>query len=142
VSTRYLTNVVIAVLAGALVVFTQSLSSSAIRWTGFGVAVAVLLVSLLAQLGAHRGIAQRGLDAVMAATAGTLIVFSAGVFTGTTLEWLVFAFALGFVGIALTGLTLHEVEAWREAHDLGELHWLAPAETHGADEVVTDRVAA
>jgi hypothetical protein len=143
-STRYLTNVIIAVLGGALVVFTQSLSSSAIRWTGFGVAIAVLLVSLLAQLGAHRGIAQRGLDAVMAVTAGTLIVFSAGAFTGTVLEWLVFAFALGFVGIALAGLTLHEIETWREAHDLGELHWLAPADRRGGHEEGkgADRVAA
>ena len=134
-STRYFTNVVIAVLGGALVVFTQSLSSSAIRWTGFGIAIAVLLVSLLAQLGAHRGIAQRGLDAVMAVIAGTLIVFSAGAFAGTTLDWLVFGLALGFVGIALAGLTLHEVESWREAHDLGELHWLAPADRRGGHEV-------
>ena len=41
--------------------------------------------------------------------------------------WLVFAFGLAFVGIALTGLTLHEIETWRDAHDLGQLHWLAPA---------------
>ncbi len=97
-STRYLTNVIIAVLGGALVVFTQSLSSSAIRWTGFGVAIAVLLVSLLAQLGAHRGIAQRGLDAVMAVTAGTLIVFSAGAFTGTDAGLAGFWFCARFRG--------------------------------------------
>jgi hypothetical protein len=64
-STRYFTNVLIAVLGGALVVFTQSLSSNAVTWTGFG----VLVISLLAQLDAHRGMAQRGLDAVMSVAA-------------------------------------------------------------------------
>ena len=126
-STRYFTNVLVAVLGGTLVVFTQSLSSGAVMWTGFGVAIAILAVSLLAQLDAERGIAQRGLDAAMGVTAATLIVFAAGAFSGTTLVWLVFAFGLGFVGIALAGLTLNEVENWRAAHNLGQLHWLAPA---------------
>ena len=58
-STRYFTNVLIAVLGGALVVFTQSLSTGAVTWTGFGVAIGVLVVSLLAQLDSHRGVAQR-----------------------------------------------------------------------------------
>jgi hypothetical protein len=61
-STRYFTNVLIAVLGGALVVFTQSLSTGAVRWTGFGVAIGVLVVSLLAQLDSHRGVAQRYFD--------------------------------------------------------------------------------
>lgn len=143
-STRYFTNVLIAVLGGALVVFTQSLSTGAVTWTGFGVAIGVLVVSLVAQLDSHRGVAQRGLDAVMSVAATTLIVFTAGAFSGTTLVWLVFAFGLAFVGIALAGLTFHEVETWRQAHNLGELHWLTPAEKRASDEVAvnTERVAA
>ena len=84
-STRYFTNVVIAVLGGSLVVFSQSLGSDPVRWIGFGVGIAVLLVSVLAQLDRQRGLAQRSLDAAMAVTAGTLIVFTAGAFSGTTL---------------------------------------------------------
>jgi hypothetical protein len=143
-STRYFTNVLVAVLGGALVVFTQSLSTGAVTWTGFGVAIVVLVVSLLAQLDSHRGIAQRALDAVMSVAAATLIVFSAGAFSGTTLVWLVFAFGLAFVGVALAGLTLHEIEGWREAHNLGELHWLTPVEKRASDEIAvsTERVAA
>lgn len=143
-STRYFTNVLVAVLGGALVVFTQSLSTGAVTWTGFGVAIGVLVVSLLAQLDSNRGVAQRALDAVMSVAAAILIVFAAGAFSGTTLVWLVFAFGLAFVGIALAGLTLHEVESWREAHNLGELHWLTPAEKRASDEVAvnTERVAA
>jgi hypothetical protein len=143
-STRYFTNALIAVLGGSVVVFSQSLSSDPVRWIGFGAGVAILLVSLLAQLDGKRGIAQRGLDAAMAVTAGILVVFAAGAFSGTTLVWLVFAFGLAFVGIALTGLTLHEVEEWRVAHDLGTLHWMAPAESRGGEDTgrSTERVAA
>jgi hypothetical protein len=126
-SSRYLTNAIIAVLGGSLVVFSQSFGPGVIRWTGFGVAIVILVVTLIAQLDAHRGAAQRGLDAAMAITAATLIVFAAGAFSGTTMVWLVFAFGLAFLGIAITGLTLHEIETWRDAHDLGQLHWLTPA---------------
>jgi hypothetical protein len=144
VSTRYFTNVLIALLGGTLVVLSQTLGSGAVGWTGLGVGIAVLVISVVAQLDLERGIAQRGLDAAMAVAAGTLIVFTAGAFSGSTLVWLVFAFALGFVGIALTGLTLHEVETWRAAHHLGRLHWLAPADEPQAGEVgrTTERVAA
>lgn len=138
-STRYFTNALIAVLGGALVVFTQSLGTGPVKWIGFGVAIGVLAISLLAQFDAERGLAHRTLDAVMGVTAATLIVFTAGAFSGITLLWLVFAFGLGFVGIALAGLTLHEVESWRAAHNLGELHWLR-AERKQAGQV--PRVAA
>lgn len=143
-STRYFTNVLIALLGGTLVVLSQTLGASVVGWTGFGVGIAVLAISIVAQLDLQRGTAQRGLDAAMAVTAATLIVFAAGAFSGATLVWLVFAFGLGFVGIAVAGLTLHEVETWRAAHDLGRLHWLAPARDHRAGEVgrPADRVAA
>lgn len=143
-SSRYFTNVLIALLGGTLVVLSQSLGSGPVQWTGFGVGIAVLLISVIAQLDLQRGIAQRGLDAVLAITGATLLVFAAGVFSGSTLVWLVFAFGLGFVGISLAGLTLHEVETWRAAHQLGRLHWLAPGD-EGRTEAVgrtTERVAA
>jgi hypothetical protein len=144
VSSRYFTNILIALLGGTLVVFSQTLGYGAVEWTGFGVGIAVLLISIVAQLDLQRGIAQRGLDVAMAVTAGTLIVFAAGAFSGATLVWLVFAFGLGFVGLSLAGLTLHEVESWRAAHDLGRLHWLAPADEHRAGAVgrTTERAAA
>ncbi len=41
----------------------------------------------------------------MPVAAATLIVFAAGAFSGTTLVWLVFAFGLAFVGIAVDGRT-------------------------------------
>jgi hypothetical protein len=125
-------------------VFSQSLASSAVGWTGFGLGIAVLVILLVAQLDRQRGLAQRVLDAAMGVTAVILVVFAAGAFSGGTLVWLVFAFGLGFVGIAVGGLTLHEVETRRAAHHLGQLHWLAPADGERADEVggTSQRVAA
>jgi hypothetical protein len=125
-STRYLSNAVIALLGGAVVVLSMGLSSTtAIGWVAFGIAIAVVGISLLAQLDVHRGMTQRLLDGAAVAAGGTLIAVSV-VFGGTTVIWLAFALALGLVGVAFAGLTLHEVESWRAAHELGQLHWLAP----------------
>ena len=57
----------------------------------------------------------------MVAVAGTLIGASV-VFTGATLTWLVFALALGCVGVAFGGMTVNEIDSWRAVHQLEELH--------------------
>lgn len=125
-STRYLTNAVIALLGGLVVVLSMGLSSTtAIAWVAFAIAIAVVAISVAVQLEAHRGMAQRLLDAFLVATGGTLIAVSV-VFGGATVMWLAFALALGIVGVAFTGLTLHEIESWRRVRHLGQLHWLAP----------------
>ena len=125
-STRYFTNAAIALLGGLVVVLSMGLSSTtAIGWIAFGIAIGVVGVSALAQLDTHRGMLQRLLDAGMIVVGGTLIGVSV-VFVGTTVMWLSFALALGLVGAAFAGLTLHEVETWRATHELGRLHWLAP----------------
>lgn len=125
-STRYFTNAAIALLAGLIVVLSVGLTSvTAVAWVAFGTALGVIVISALAQLDRHRGIAQRGLDAVMVAIAGTLAGVSI-VYGGTVVKWLDFALALGLAAVAFGGMTLHEVENWRRARELGELHWLAP----------------
>lgn len=128
-STRYLSNAVIALLAGVVVVLSMGLSSAtAIGWVAFGVAIAVIGISLLVQLDTHRGVVQRVLDAGAVAAGGTLLAASV-VFGGTTVIWLAFGLALGLVGVAFGGMTVHEIETWRTMHRLGRLHWLAPVET-------------
>ena len=124
-SSRFFSNVLIALLAGTVVVLSMGLTSStALGWIAFGVAIGVVVISLLVQLDRRRGMAQRLLDAVAVAVGGTLIATSI-VFTATTVMWLAFALAIGLVGLAFIGLTLHEIESWRAIHGLGELHWLA-----------------
>lgn len=125
-STRYISNAVVALLGGLVVVLTFALSSSVgVGWVAFAVAIAVVGISVLSQLDRRRGLAQRMLDGTLVLVGGTLIATSI-VFGGTTMVWLAFALALGLVGLAFGGMTLHEIESWRAAHWLDELHWLAP----------------
>lgn len=125
-STRFASNALIALLGGLIVVLSMALSSTtAVGWVAFGIAIGIVALSGLAQLDRDRGLAQRLLDLALVMVGGTLI--AAGVvFTGTTLTWVVFALALGIVGVGFTGLTVHEVETWRTMRGLGELHWLHP----------------
>lgn len=125
-TTRFASNAMIALLGGLVVVLSMGLASTfALGWVAFGIAIGIVAISLLVQLDVHRGMAQRLLDVALLAVGGTLIAVSV-IFTGTTLTWLVFALALGFVGVGFTGLTLHEIETWRYGHRLGELRWLHP----------------
>lgn len=125
-STRYLSNAGIALLAGAVVVLSMSLgSATAVGWIAFGVAIGVIGISVFVQLDTQRGVVQRVLDGGLVVVGGTLLAASVA-FGGATVMWLVLGLALGLVGIAFAGMTLHEIQTWRAAHQLGELHWLTP----------------
>ena len=122
-TSRYFTNVIIALLGGLVVVGSQVFVPATVAWLAFGVAIVALGISVLAQLDSQRGLDQRALDGAMAVISAVLVVFSL-VFSGATVTWLAFALALGFVGVAVVGLTLHEIETWRSAHNLGQLRGL------------------
>ncbi len=136
-STRYFSNALIALLGGLVVVTSLTLATTPAAWVGFGIAIAVVAVSLLVQLDGQRGLAQRGLDVMMLATGATMIVVSL-ILGAATVGWVMFALALGWVALSMTGLTLHEVLGWRTDHGLGELHWLDTAHREGR----RDRMAA
>jgi len=121
--TRYFTNAIIALLAGFVVVATQAFAAPTVAWLAFGIAIAILGLSGLSQLDPSRGLVQRLLDGVLASIATVLIVFSL-VFTGSVITWLAFALALGFVGVALVGMTLHEVETWISTRQAEEVRHL------------------
>ena len=128
---RFFTNLVIGLLSGFVVMSSQVFAAPTVAWIAFGAAVAVLAISALVQLDGQRGIAQRILDLAMIGIAAVLIVFSL-VFVGATVTWLAFGLSLGWLGLAVTGLTLHEVEMWRSANGLAELRWFVVTgrETH------------
>lgn len=142
-STRYVTNAAAALLGGTLVVLSMGLSSAnGVRWSAFGIAIALFALATLAQLSAQRGSIQRLLDAGLAMVSGTLIgvTFFYG---GTRLTWMVFALALAGVMVAFSGLTVHEVETWRQSHELGDIHrlHLRPHLHHVGAGTATGRVA-
>jgi uncharacterized membrane protein HdeD (DUF308 family) len=103
-----------------VVVASQAFASATVAWLAFGVAIVALGISVLAQLDSRRGLDQRVLDGAMGVISVVLVVFSL-VFAGATVIWLAFALALGFVAVAVAGLSLHEIETWRSANGLGQL---------------------
>jgi hypothetical protein len=132
-STRYITGALLAIAGGLLVVISQALASTVLGWVAFGVAVGVIAISALAQLDRARGGVQRVLDGATAAVAGLLMAFSVAA-SGAAVVWLSFAFALGIVGLAFTGLSVHEVANWRAQRRLSSLHWLHESKTDTAPD--------
>jgi hypothetical protein len=86
-STSFVTNTVVAVATGFLVVATQAFSPSTTGWIALGIAIGTLALATLAQAGNARGAVQRILDGIVAIVAAWTIVASV-VFDGTTLKWL------------------------------------------------------
>lgn len=119
-SSKYFSNLLVALAAGFIVVASFVFAPSVAAWVAFAFAIAVLGVTLGAQLDRGRGLEQRALDVLMGALSGTMIGVSI-VYGAPTVKWLVFALALGWLANAVGGLTLHEVTTWRSSHGLAEL---------------------
>jgi type IV secretory pathway VirB2 component (pilin) len=126
-STRFISNIALALVSAVVLVASQAFRSGVTGWLTFGVSLGVLALAGVAQLDPMRGTVQRGLDAGTGALAVWAAVASV-VFAGTTLTRLSFAEALGFVGLALTGLVAHELTTERVVHAFEAI----PAETPSA----------
>jgi hypothetical protein len=122
-SSRFITGALTAILGGFVVVVSQAFSPGVLSWVAFGIAAGVIVIVLVSQLDPARGAIQRVLDACSIMVSGLLVGFGLAA-SGAAVTWLVFAFAVGLVGIAFVGLCLNEVANWRSQHQLAELHWL------------------
>jgi hypothetical protein len=122
-STRFFTNALITLLAGFVVVASVAFTPAVTAWLAFALGIAVLVVSATAQTDRSRGLVQRILDGGFGLLAVVTIVFSF-VFSGGAVRWLSFAEALGFIGLAYSGLALNEVAEWRAELGLAPLHGL------------------
>jgi hypothetical protein len=120
-STNYITNVTLELVGGFLVVATQAFSTNVVSWLALAVGILAAGIAVAAQLDRSRGLDQRLLDVTTVVLGGVTIVFSR-VFGGSTMVWLSFAEALGFVGLGVAGMTLHEIDEWRAEHHLAQLH--------------------
>jgi hypothetical protein len=134
-TTRYLTNVVLALIGGALLVTSQAFAPTTFAWIMLGGGIAAAAIALPATAIRSRGPAQRVLDAIGSAVGAWTIVASL-VFVGAAITWLGFASGAAFVALALAGLTLHELNTERVVHSLA-----APAESPMPAEEAPDRLA-
>lgn len=113
-NSRFLTNIVLSLIGGFLVVVSQVWAPATFMWlmlAGGIVAVALAGAALIP----GRGLAQRGLDGTLGILGAWTIVASL-VFGGTLLTWLGFASAIAFVALAVAGLALHELHTERVVH--------------------------
>lgn len=114
---RFISNLLLALAGGFVVVVSQAFDVSATGWITFGVALGILSMLGVVQLDHGRGRLQRALDGVAAALAVWTVIASV-VFDGTTLTWLSFAEGLGLVALAVAGLAVHELSSERVVHSL------------------------
>ena len=106
-STRYLSNLALALVAAFVVVASQSFSTSVFAWLAFGGGVAFVAIAL-AQVVCHREFVHRALGAVTAAV-GAWTIVSSLVFSASAVVWLGFSAADAVVALAVVGLTAHEL---------------------------------
>lgn len=114
-STRYLSNLALILVAAFLVVATQAWAPLAVAWITFGVAIGFTVIGL-AML-AHRATVQRAL-AGLVTVIGAWTIIASLVFVPTTVLWLGFASALAVVALSVIGLTAHELTTERVVHSL------------------------
>jgi hypothetical protein len=116
-SPRFITNLIVLLAGGAVVVSSRWFGPGTTGWIAFGVAVGILGLTAAAQRDRMRGTVQGALDGVVFALAGWSAVASA-VFHGSTLTWLSFGDALAFAVLATAGLIAHELSTERDVHSL------------------------
>jgi hypothetical protein len=114
-SQRFISNVVLAIAGAVVIVSSQAFSSTVTGWLTFGVSLGALALLAVVQRDRARGRIQGALAAATSALALWSAVASV-VYTGTTLTWLSFGEAIGFVGLGIAGLVAHELRTERIVH--------------------------
>jgi len=114
-SERFISNVALAIAGAVVVVASQAFSSPVTGWLTFGVSLGALALLAVVQRDRARGRLQRMFDVATGALALWSAVASV-VCTGTTLTWLSFGEAIGFVALGVAGLVSQEVSTERIVH--------------------------
>ena len=121
VSTRYISNMLLALAGGFVIVATQAFTPSTVAWIAFAVTgIGALVLMAATALAPRRGLVQRALDGVVAALTAWTIVESL-VFSGALMVWLSFGAAAAIVAIGVVGLTVHELSTERVVHSLEDV---------------------
>jgi hypothetical protein len=116
-SPRFITNLIVLLAGGTVVVSSGWFGPGTTGWIAFGGALGILSLTAAAQRDRMRGTIQRALDGVVFALASWSAVASV-VFHGSTLTWLSFGEALGFAGLGVVGLIAHELSTERVVNSL------------------------
>jgi hypothetical protein len=108
VSSRFISNLAVAILGAALVTMSLTFGPTTVSWLALGVGCAVVLIVLGAFAASGRGPLQRLLDITIVLVAVWMLT-AARVFPISSVRWLCFSAACALCLLALTGLVAHEV---------------------------------
>ena len=111
----FISRLALLVIAGFLVVATQVWTMNTVEW--LFIVGGIVMIALAAGALRQSNGPQRTLDMVLAVL-GVWSIVQAIVFTGSTLEWVSFATALGAALLAIIGLAVHEARTERVVHEL------------------------
>lgn len=112
---RYASYLVTALVAGFIVVVTQAFSPTTAGWLAFAAGILFILVS--AGQAIWTTLAHRAIQ-FSTGVLGILIVIESLLASGSSVQWLSFAGALGVLALSLIGLTIHELSTERVVHSL------------------------
>jgi hypothetical protein len=116
-STRYLTNLVLALVGGFLLVASQAFTVAIFMWLMLAGGIATIVVAAPGVAIPSHGAVQRGLDYLFSLL-GIWTIVASIVFGGVAITWLGFASGAALVALALVGLTAHELSTERIVHAL------------------------
>jgi hypothetical protein len=126
---RYFSFVALAAAAVFLVVASQAFALMDIANLALAVGIGTLVVSAAGAVRYRRHIPTLVVDALAAVVSAWMIVASQ-VFLLGVVQSLTFAEALGIAGLALIGLTAHELSTERVVHSLTPLAVRDPVQEH------------
>jgi hypothetical protein len=126
---RFVASVLEALAGGFVVVASQAFAAGTTAWLAFALGVALLVLAAVPVVFKDRKVLGLSLDG-LTAVLGAWTVVASLVFSGATVTWLSFAEGLGFVGLALTGLTLNQ---WRLTRSVTTSLQVAPATVEVSD---------
>lgn len=118
VGSRTVTNVLMTVVAGFLVVACFGFAPRVVAWLGLGTGCVAVVTAATGFGLRFRGADQRALDALGALIGGWLIVASRAFGDPGTARWLCFSAAVALVALALLGLLLADAARVRELRAL------------------------
>lgn len=121
IHSRFAGNMLVAVGGVFLAIVSRTWAAGTVEWIGVGIGALAVLIGLGAMAATARGMAERGIDLLVAVLGAWTIVASL-VFDGTTLLNLALWEGIGLAVLGAIGLIAHEQTTERVVHELEVTH--------------------
>jgi len=130
---RFISNLLVLIVSGFVVVASQSFGAGTTGWIAFGIALGIIAVTAVADRDRTHATLHNSLDVITGSLAVWSVVASV-VFSGSALTWLSLADAVGLAALAVVGLVVHELSTVRVVQRLAAAERSGEAAVQGADK--------